>query len=284
MGLGSFISSAGAALSGGSLVGGLASLGGDLLGAGLNLYSQHEARTASEDMYRRRYQMMVTDLTKAGLNPMLAYMKDAGTPPSVGGGQVASTSMGRNAVASDLTSAEAAKTRAETGLIDTQRQLMQSQINQNSAGAANLEQQTRESAARSLVYPSEIERNTASASEANARTKLVEAELPKIAEQMRNLSADTALKNTAALVNSWTAEEKRQLLPILIRLRDSEAALKAFDLPGAQNESNLQKSLWDLIYEGLHSDKPVGPPDTYYKKGMPNSRLDQLRNIQKSFE
>lgn len=63
----------------GSVVG---SVAGSLASDAFNAWQAHESRTASEDMFRRRYRMMVADLKAAGLNPMLAYMKDAGTPPT----------------------------------------------------------------------------------------------------------------------------------------------------------------------------------------------------------
>lgn len=99
---------------------------GAVAGGAINAWSAHDAREASEDMFRHRYQTMVADLKKAGLNPMLAYMKDAGTPPVVGGGQIVgdlSQSFGRskvNSAQADLMQDQAMNTRAQTRVANAQ--------------------------------------------------------------------------------------------------------------------------------------------------------------------
>lgn len=112
-------------------------VGGSVVSSAAGLWSQHEERQANENMYRHRYRTMVADLKAAGLNPMLAYMKDAGTPPAMGPAAIgdlgpvinqARTSSSQAALQkaqievaasqAEANSAQAAKSRAEASVIE----------------------------------------------------------------------------------------------------------------------------------------------------------------------
>lgn len=68
--------------------GGAQSLG-SMFSSGANLYSAKAANDRAEEMYKHRYQWMVRDLVKAGLNPMLAVGgANPGAPPSMQVGTV----------------------------------------------------------------------------------------------------------------------------------------------------------------------------------------------------
>lgn len=91
-------------------------VGGALIGGAANviggLFSQSSARSA----YQSRYQDTVADMRKAGLNPALAYGQNPG-----GGAQTANFGdIGSNAASAAQASAQAAKTKAETDLLNAQ--------------------------------------------------------------------------------------------------------------------------------------------------------------------
>lgn len=149
---------------------------GSAIDAGANIYAQHSARVASENMYRQRYQIMVNDLKKAGLNPMLAYMKDAGTPPSVGGGQVS------NGFSGAFMRAEQAKqASAQAQLLKDQSLVAQSQADLNSATAAKTRAETLGEGQYWQVKDSERMRNEAQGWHADALAAQVKRMLPSLA-------------------------------------------------------------------------------------------------------
>lgn len=57
-------------------------IGSTLLQDRLNTANRHDAQDWETLMYANRYTMMVNDLKRAGLNPMLAYMQSPGGAPS----------------------------------------------------------------------------------------------------------------------------------------------------------------------------------------------------------
>lgn len=65
-----------------ALVGGIASYAGSTQTNAMGASESGRVRAWQKDMYKRRYQMTVKDMKKAGLNPMLAYAQGAGSVPS----------------------------------------------------------------------------------------------------------------------------------------------------------------------------------------------------------
>lgn len=111
----------GAAIGGGF---GLASKG---LEAGLNFASAKQAQEFAKKMYTNRFQWMMQDMRKAGLNPILAYREAGpGTPSASGGFQVPDMSgVGQNAIQAAMTVAQlknlqeqTRKTSAEADLVE----------------------------------------------------------------------------------------------------------------------------------------------------------------------
>lgn len=84
----------------GAMIGGGAGLASKGLEAGLNFASAHDAQQFAKKMYTNRFQWMMEDMRKAGLNPILAYREAGpGTPSASGGFQVPDMSgVGQSAI------------------------------------------------------------------------------------------------------------------------------------------------------------------------------------------
>lgn len=223
----------------GSIVG---SVGGSLASDALNIWSANEARKASENMYRHRYRTMVADLKAAGLNPMLAYMKDAGTPPTTTPGH-ASGDLGmvineaRKSSAqsnlmrmqeeqveavTDKTRAEAEKVRAETSWIDREKEA--SVYRDKSSGQLN----DAIAATRSALRPGELQK-------LNSEAEAAELMLP----YYRNLS------------EAEKSEFKQKISPYL---KDAESLSRT----AATGAALLNISKIFSILDGLAKTKPKG--------------------------
>lgn len=114
----------------GALAGAIGSaIGGNVIDGLFNQRAQDRARAASEDIYRSRYQIMVQDMKAAGLNPMLAYSKDPGAAPSVGGGSIVSgTGQAINS---------ARQTSAQSSLMKEQEEQIRAQVDNTKADTLN---------------------------------------------------------------------------------------------------------------------------------------------------
>ncbi len=63
-------------------IGAAAAIGGGILGASAQRAEASKQRDWAADQYARRYQITMSDMRQAGLNPMLAYSQGVGTLPA----------------------------------------------------------------------------------------------------------------------------------------------------------------------------------------------------------
>lgn len=96
------------------MLGPLLTLGSTLLGGVMASDRQNDAQEFSADQFSRRYQIETEDMKKAGLNPMLAYMKGGGTAPSSSAASAPSFDVGASYLASKMNSAQVANVEADT--------------------------------------------------------------------------------------------------------------------------------------------------------------------------
>lgn len=105
------------------------------------LERQHQAQDFSAQQYEKRYQTQVTDMKKAGINPMLAASQGAGSAPqssaASGGGQV---NFREAENTSKMATAQEAKTKQETSNLKTEQknlEAVQDKLNMEVAKIGN---------------------------------------------------------------------------------------------------------------------------------------------------
>ncbi len=113
----------------GAAIGAAASLGGGILGASQAKQESSKQRDWAAQQYGQRYQVTMSDMRQAGLNPMLAYSQGVGTSPT-----------GTAAQIGDYGGAAAGNIIAQGGIRDAQKV----QARQQAVLASTVEKKTRE--------------------------------------------------------------------------------------------------------------------------------------------
>lgn len=135
-------------------------MGGTYLQWAANKNLQEDAQSFDERMSSTAYQRAVADMEKAGLNPMLAYMKGGASSPTSGQGSVSAPDI----TGAISTAQQMKRTESELQTQEAQRALIAAQTMESIAKADNTTQQTAESRARVPTYPastSKLEADTA---------------------------------------------------------------------------------------------------------------------------
>ena len=141
----------------------LAALAADVLTGWMNNSAasarQDDAQQFSAEQFATRYQTSVQDLTKAGLNPMLAYSQGPGSAPTSSAASSAGTpSLGNTINASKMATAQVANIEADTENKDAQAKLLEAQAAAAYASAgqsdaqANLSRETVDKVRQEVQY------------------------------------------------------------------------------------------------------------------------------------
>ena len=187
---------------------------------------QDEAQGFSAQQYATRYQTQVKDLQAAGLNPMLAYAQSPGSSPT----GVAAPVQNPSDSMSKLTGA-----------------LLQAVI--NSAQTANIQADTDNKKASLDLIEAQVGATKSSAAQADAQTRVLNASVDKVVQEVLNLKVEEGRLVAAAkliqeqtdltVAQNWTEIEKKKYTQALISKVVSETGLNELDLQAAKQFDNM---------------------------------------------
>lgn len=159
---------------------------------------QHDAQGYDTQMYMSRYQLMVEDLKRAGLNPMLAYSQGPGSAPSspIGQGANFNTDPFGAAIRTKVASAQEANINADTI--------------KKVAEAKNTDADTLVKNGMPALIAQQVVQAKNSAEQSAVMTKKIAAEIPQVQEQIKkikseieNTNEDTQLKKQLEVTNNY---------------------------------------------------------------------------------
>lgn len=228
------------------VAGPLIGLAGDFIGASNSAKKSAKQAQKQMDFQERMsntsYQRAVGDLTKAGLNPMLAYSQGGASTPSGAAGDVPDQSkLGSATVANYATAqqvknvqANTEKTKAETLLTQEnwQKQLMENKLTANKYGIAvgqPGEGGAFEADMQKLRSQADEARSSADVRNSEARIKRIES---LIAEETSGSKISSARSLAAISEKEVTYKELQNTLARL-DIPEAEAMAKWFDTVGA---------------------------------------------------
>lgn len=205
-----------------------------------------------------QWQRSVQDLTKAGLNPMLAYMKGPNAAPT-GAMASASTPGGATASSSGNPTMRDVLTPAVTtafGMAEINKRLDQIEAQTRLIGAQTTTEKGRPSLVSAQTNLADMQSQLAisSANQAEWTAQKLAAEIPKIAAEVNNIKADTENKYVQWRVNTTLAdlhevhkrlmEKEIPLREATTRVQEALAKLHNLAIPRATNEANVQDTWW----------------------------------------
>ena len=196
-------------------------------------------REFQERLSNSAYQRQVTDLSSAGLNPMLAYIKGGGaSTPSGSTGQVTSaqyTSPIQGAAAYRLTSAQAAKTEAEKPKVEAETANINKISDKIDQEISNLK--TDQERTKAVIDNLRVERDNLIKQGLNLTEvgNQLRASVTNLQAQSRQFNALTASTDFQAMINNYEQQ---------LRKMDVDAAK---GLGNIGREYNQVKPIIDLL-------------------------------------
>lgn len=181
-----------------------AAIAGGVLGNRAAAREASKARDFTADQYARRYRITMADMRQAGLNPMLAYSQGVGSSPT-----------GAMAQQGDFGGGAAGNIIAQAKIRESQKRQADTQSEQNTATAKNLDQDTKLKITQERKTNAEINQvKSQTATEfqrqqhVGAQAALTTSQNRRIEDEIRSLAAKTSL----------TKDQQRLLKEEIIRM------------------------------------------------------------------